>query len=69
MSPPDLLKEFEVIKDSLDRIADAYTLTTDNTPQFADTVTAVDRLCKILMRSDFTKENQNEDRANCKIVP
>lgn len=62
MSPPDLLKEFERIKDSVDNIAEAYTLTRSNSPQYADVVTAVDKLCKTLMRSDFTKKENQYDR-------
>ena len=50
-----LLKEFENIKNSLDNLADEYNLDTDNSPQYADAVTAIDKLCKILMRDDFAK--------------
>ena len=38
----NLLKEFEIIKNSLDTIADAYNINIENSPQFADTVTSVD---------------------------
>ena len=55
---PWLLKEFEAIKNSLDKIADAYNIDGENLPQYADVITAVDKLCKILMRDDFAKENQ-----------
>lgn len=57
---PFLLKEFEVIKNSLDKIADEYNISTDNSPQLADAITAFDRLCKILMRADFAKDAQGE---------
>ena len=50
-----LLKEFEVIKNSLDNLADKYNLDVSNSPQYADVITAVDRLCKILIREDFAK--------------
>lgn len=57
MTPPNLLRSFEIIKNELDKLADEYILTTDNSPQFADAVTAVDKLCKILMRTDFSKKD------------
>lgn len=56
----NLLKSFETIKNELDMIADKYTLTPGNSPQFADAVTAIDKLCKSLMRGDFTKDVKGE---------
>ena len=52
---PFLLKEFENIKNSLDMIADAYNIDAENSPQYADAVTGVDKLCKVLMQQDFRK--------------
>ena len=52
-----LLRDFEIIKNILDNLADEYNLDTDNSPQYADAVTSIDRLCKILMRNDFAKED------------
>jgi len=56
---PLLLKEFENIKFSLDTIADAYNIDAENSPQYADAVTGIDKLCKVLMQQDFQKENHN----------
>ena len=55
---PLLLKEFEIIKNSLDKIFDKYNINAENSPQAADAVTGIDRLCKVLMQQDFQKENQ-----------
>ena len=51
----NLLKSFEIIKSELDKLADIYNIDEHNSPQYADAVTAIDKLCKILMRSDFAK--------------
>ena len=53
-----LLKKFEIIKNELDKLADEYNITTANSPQYADAVTAIDKLCKILMRDDFAKKGE-----------
>ena len=53
-----VLKSFEIIKNELDKLADQYGITADNSPQYADAVTGFDKLCKTLMRDDFAK-NEN----------
>ena len=57
-----LLRDFEIIKNSLDNLADAYDLTTETSPAYADAITSIDKLCKTLMRRDFLKEPHDEHR-------
>ncbi len=53
---PFLLKEFEIIRNSLDNIGDEYKIDGTNSPQYADAITAIDKLCKTLILNDFAKK-------------
>lgn len=55
-----LLQSFQIIKNELDALGDKYKLSADTSPRYADAVTAIDKLCKMLMCEDFAKKKRRE---------